>query len=121
MDYLVGHMVGDFLFQTHWMAINKKRQHLHCFIHVSLYCLSIWLFTGWPWWAVLLTFWCHFIQDRTQLVAWLMDHTGKADFRKQLAPWAEIVVDNTLHLVQLYLTAQAVAGQFLWFRPTEYC
>lgn len=114
MNLLVGHLVGDFLIQNDWMAINKKKETLPCLVHVSLYTLSIWAFTQWPWWALLITFVCHFIQDRTPVINWFFKVTGKPEFGKPpMAPWSFIVVDNSFHLLQLYLTGLLVTSQIL--------
>lgn len=45
---LVGHLVGDYLIQNDWMALNKKQSSLHCAVHCGLWTLSVILFAGWP-------------------------------------------------------------------------
>jgi hypothetical protein len=103
---LVGHLVGDFIFQDDVMARDKKRDSLVCLWHAVWYCVAIAAFTQWPVWAVALTGVCHFAQDRTQVVTWWMDFNGQQEFRTGVCgPWSVIVVDNTWHLVQLFLTA----------------
>lgn len=91
------------------MAANKKHSTLVCLLHVNTYVFMIALFTGWPWWALLITAVCHFIQDRTSIVRWHMHHMRQDQFATgALAPWSMIVVDNTLHLLQLHLTQKCV-------------
>lgn len=109
MDYLVGHLVGDFLLQNDYQAQNKKRRTGACLLHVALYSAAVWAFTLWPWWAIAITFAFHFGQDRTDVIGWFFRITGKRDFGSPpMAPWSVIVVDNTFHLVQLWLTARFV-------------
>jgi len=105
VNWLVGHLVGDYLLQNDWMALNKKKSSLHCGVHVAVYVASVWLFTGWPWWALLVTAVCHFIQDRTSIVRSYMRWMGQESFATgPCAPWSIIAVDNVMHFVQLHLT-----------------
>jgi len=105
MDWFVGHMVGDFIFQQDWMAAKKKKENIICLIHVVCYIIAIFIFTQWPWWALLITAICHFAQDRTNFISWWMGFNRQKDFRDgPLKPWSSIVVDNTFHFIQLYLT-----------------
>jgi hypothetical protein len=110
MNWFVAHMIGDFIFQNSWMADNKKQRSWPCLVHVLIYTLTIWLFTRWPWWALTITFVCHFLQDRTQFIRWWMDLVGQHKFRTGImAPWSSVVVDNTFHFMQLFVTSVLVA------------
>lgn len=109
MNYLIGHLVGDYLIQNDWMAQNKKTRTIPCLVHVALYSLSIWGFTRWPWWAIAITFGCHFTQDRTNIVRGYMTFIRQPKFMQApLAPWSFIVVDNVFHLLQLFITEYLV-------------
>lgn len=33
---LVGHLVGDYLLQNDYMALNKKKSSFHCMVHCSI-------------------------------------------------------------------------------------
>jgi hypothetical protein len=76
---LLGHLVGDYLFQNNWMALTKNRNTFRCVIHCTIYTLSVCLFTTWsPWWA-LLVFASHFPIDRFGLAErWLLLINGRA-------------------------------------------
>jgi len=109
MNYLIGHLVGDYLLQTNWQAVNKKAPGWNgwaaCLVHCSLYTLAVLLFTGW--WRVelaVLVFLSHIILDRTQLVAGLLKLLKKGP-----ELWLSVITDNTIHLVFLWLIAKYAA------------
>lgn len=102
---IVGHLVGDYLLQNDWMALHKKQSSFRCAVHCALWSTAVAALTGWwAWWPLL--FVLHFAQDRTNVVAWWMDSIGQRQFRTALAPWSLIVVDNTWHVVTLYVIAR---------------
>jgi hypothetical protein len=101
---LVGHLVGDYLAQNDWMALNKKQSSGHCAVHCAVWTACVMLFAQWPFWTWVPLFWSHFLQDRTQIVAWYMDAVGQKSFRTGIcAPWSSIVVDNVWHVVTLWI------------------
>ena len=110
MDYLIGHLVGDYLLQTEWQAAHKKSPGLAgwiaCLLHCFLWTISVLTCTGW--WTprlAILVFFSHIILDRTQLVAWYTKTVKKTqDF------WLNVVCDNVLHLLFLWLIDKYVAG-----------
>jgi hypothetical protein len=105
MDWLIGHLVGDYLLQNDWMAGNKKVKtlggELACNVHCLVWTLSVLLFTGWwEWKAAILVYLSHYILDRTGLVKWWVDLYNNTE---KSPTWIYILTDNTLHLVFLYL------------------
>lgn len=108
INALVGHLVGDYLIQNDWMALNKKSSTLHCSVHCALWSLSVLLFTQWYWAWFPILFVGHFIQDRTSIVNRYMDFIGQKQFAKNLGPWSIIVVDNTFHIVFLWCVARYI-------------
>ena len=111
MNYLIGHLVGDYLLQTEWQAANKKAAGLQgwlaCLSHCALWTLSVIVFTGW--WSVkvvLLVFISHIVLDRTYFVAWYL-----RVLRKGQEKWLQIVCDNVMHLVLLWLIDSFVVGK----------
>ncbi len=101
---LIGHLVGDYLFQNDWMAANKKKANLPCLIHCSIWTFFVVLLSQWPFWTTIPLFVTHFIQDRTQIVSWWMDFIGQKQFRTGVcAPWSIIVVDNVWHILTLWI------------------
>lgn len=103
IDAIVGHLCGDYLLQNDWMALNKKRSSLHCFVHCLVWTVCVCSFGGITGIGGLILFVTHFIQDRTSIVSWYMDTVGQKSFRTgACAPWAAIVVDNVFHIVTIW-------------------
>jgi len=98
MNYIIAHLVGDYLIQNDWMALNKKTSSLHCAIHATTYLIPF-LFLDLALWQLLAIGIQHFIQDRTNFVSWFMELKGSKSFRDNLSPWSIIVTDNALHLL----------------------
>jgi hypothetical protein len=78
---VLGHFVGDYLFQNQWMAVGKshkgKRGHVACTVHVLLYTFAIALFTGWHPLFLLVVAIPHWIIDRWSLATyWLTFKNG---------------------------------------------
>lgn len=113
---IIGHLVGDYLFQTDWMAGQKKAPGAEgfaaCLVHCVIWTTCVVLFAGWGAGAFWFLFACHFAQDRTQLVRWWMtlrwkNQTGFT--QAPLSPWSLIVVDNVWHVVQLWAAWRFIA------------
>lgn len=123
---IVGHLVGDYLIQNDWMALNKKSSSLVCALHAAIWTVCVCLFACWPlqgtWWVGTLVFLPHFIQDRFSLIVLWMRLIGQKRFMKcdefdltdmrvvpGLGPWSVIVVDNVWHIVAIWLVWRFVA------------
>lgn len=109
---LVGHLVGDYLLQTNWMAVNKRTNWLALIVHSAVYtiCITLALFIGsrdFPIAAILLVFVSHIFLDRHRFVAWWAKSIMSVDEKK--AGWLLIMVDQTFHILLL-----AVVGH-IWF------
>lgn len=112
MNWLIGHLVGDYLLQNDWMALNKKKAVLPCLVHCLLYTLAIWAFTGWGLFPLSFVFLSHFAQDHTTFITKLMNANGQRQFAAgPCAPWSIIVVDNVLHLLVLFVLERGLNGQ----------
>lgn len=100
---LVGHMVGDFLLQTRWMAEEKRRRWLPLFIHAGVYTLTLTLLSqlagGLRPHAILLIFFSHVVLDHHSFVHfWTHKVTGSVGI-----PWLTIMTDQAWHMVFLAL------------------
>jgi len=114
---IIGHLVGDYLLQNDWMALNKKQNLAICAVHATIWTLSVALFSGWffyqNWTGALIggvLYFTHLIQDHTNIVVWWMDAIGQHQFRTgPCAPWSIIVVDNVWHIVTLWAVWKFIA------------
>lgn len=105
LEALVGHLVGDFLLQNDYQALNKKQRTWPCLVHCLLWTLSVAAFS-WFWHPVWLLglFLSHFVQDRTDIIRCWMMFNGQKEFATgKLAPWSIIVVDQVWHIVTIFV------------------
>ena len=112
---IIGHLVGDYLLQNDWMALNKKRTDswigdAACTVHSFIWMASVCLFAGWfssDSWAPFVLFVTHYIQDRSNIVVWWMTKVNRQEkfLKGPCAPWSAIVVDNVWHIVTLYFVS----------------
>ena len=126
---ILGHLVGDYVLQNHWMALNKKEEWLPCIVHCLVYTGAVCLFTApelfaWKWHifvpAIVLIFLSHFVLDRTNIIDKYLDLIGGRSWGRSedidnrqysnfmtsvVASYTSIVqtgVDNTVHLILMY-------------------
>jgi hypothetical protein len=101
----IGHLVGDYIIQNDWMALNKKANAGICAVHAVLWTTAVVAFAGWwgPFvWPAL--FVAHFLQDHTNIVRRWMRLIGQEQFATgPCSPWSIIVVDNVWHILTLWL------------------
>jgi hypothetical protein len=117
-DQVLAHLVGDYILQSDYMAINKKDRIVPCLIHVLLYTVPFLFLTRSPL-ALLVIMGTHFVIDHWKFPArlvwiknWLLapakdrktweacSFTGYSPDRPVwLTVWLLIAVDNILHLV----------------------
>lgn len=103
MHWIYAHLIGDYLLQDDWMALNKKKSSWACFVHVAAYLIPFY-FTDLLFWQIALIGLQHFLQDRTQFVVWLMKIKGSEQFGSgPCSPWSVIVTDNILHILFMAL------------------
>ena len=118
LGLLVGHLLGDYVVQNDWMAKNKSLPFLPrhdkgldgdlaCTAHCLCYTLAVWVCSFWwmPWWGLVACFLVHWPIDRFRLAGpWMRNLSGQYEFATgPLSPWSIIVVDNTAHLLTLFL------------------
>lgn len=99
MHWIYAHLIGDYIVQNDWMAQGKKKSSWICSVHIITYLIPF-LFCGFEWWQIALIGAEHFLQDRTNIVVWLMKTKGSASFiGPPCGPWSVIVTDNILHIL----------------------
>lgn len=101
---IIGHLVGDYLLQNDWMALNKKARVLPCVIHCFLWATAVCLFAGWGLAAWCVLFGTHYFQDNTDVVQFWMTCINRQQkfLTGPCAPWSGIVVDNVWHIVTIW-------------------
>jgi hypothetical protein len=104
------HLLGDYIIQNDWMAINKKIPNtkglLACFIHCFTYAVPFLFILGWT--AVFWIFFTHFLIDRWKLVDWFIalkngnkqiNNFGFSEDRPIIVTlWLYIITDNIFHI-----------------------
>jgi hypothetical protein len=103
------HWIGDFLFQTFKMAMNKSKDNHQLFNHVLVYS-CVWLFIGLFFYSVtqvlvffVITFIFHFALDYGTS-RWTSSLHKKEKFYGFPAFFSVIGLDQFLHYAQLILT-----------------
>ena len=114
---LLGHLVGDWMFQNDWMARGKQR-HLftkeilvHCLVYTAVVAATLWIatlnYTASPPYITVLTiiFISHWLIDAGNLaghwVRW---------WRQSRLIFVRIMVDQTMHIVVLAALVEWVLG-----------
>ena len=86
-NQLMAHMIGDYIFQSHWMATNKTKSNIAAFLHAATYTIPFMFLTK-SLFALAVIFLTHFIIDRFRLaryVNWLKNWPWQLIRRKILA------------------------------------
>lgn len=93
------HFIGDFVFQTDQMAINKSKNNLWLLAHVLAYSSCFALF-GLKFLAI--TFVCHFVTD------WFTSRGTSYLWKRERRHWFFVLIgfDQAIHLTTLLLTFQ---------------
>lgn len=111
---IVAHFVGDYLLQNDYIAKKKVRPDGKgkalslsvCLLHCTLYTIVVgFAGLGSLHWSMLaLCFFAHLFIDHFRLARKYMSLAGQNDFATGVfSPWSIIVVDNTFHLLTLWL------------------
>ena len=99
---LAGHMVGDYLFQTRWMATQKTKLFSALAIHAAIYACAIWLVSlpagGLSPLSVLFLFLTHAVVDRRDITLWWCKYVTQSQ-----EEWLFIMTDQAMHIVVLVL------------------
>lgn len=102
---IVGHLVGDFLFQTGWMAKNKAVRWLPLLTHSAVYTLIVGLFAllggGLSFWALAVIFLGHVVLDRKTFVSFWVRRVQTASGPE--AGWLGVIADQIFHVLFLAL------------------
>lgn len=98
---LVGHLAGDFLLQTSWMAERKTKEWIPMVTHCFIYTLSVTLFAlpvgGLTVTSIAIIFLAHAIVDRRKIVGFWSKYISSSPDNN----WLKIVQDQVWHIVVL--------------------
>lgn len=103
---LFGHLIGDFLLQTRWMADNKQKRMLPLVVHSLVYTLSVygvsWLLMDEPigMLATAIVFATHVALDQGLFIRFWAKHITRSDDPKLW--WLKVIYDQIFHLFVLY-------------------
>ena len=91
------HWVGDFVFQSDWMAKNKSKSNRALLIHVAVYCIPL-MFFGWKF--ALINCALHFCVD------FLTSRVTSKLWEAKQVHWFFVVIglDQFIHTACLLLT-----------------
>ena len=116
--FLISHLVGDYMLQTEWQALNKRGglngttvQQRALFSHIATYTLAyvpalIWLWPdehGWVFVIAVAIAIPHLVQDDGRLLADYSRIVKKADIRAN--PSLSAALDQSFHMLALFITA----------------
>lgn len=111
MIQVILHLVGDFLVQTNWMAINKIKYtltgYMACLLHCVVYTLGFAITYHHQPYAVLVIFLTHFVIDKFSLAKYWMKYMKNVDINLMpiwMYVWLTIITDNILHVIINYLS-----------------
>lgn len=122
VEMMLGHLWGDYILQSNWMATRKSKDARACLVHCLIYtaCVCAFLRTLNPLIAVLI-FLSHYPIDRWGLAQKLLDLTRSRNLmaeetsdapaktiRVGFAVLVYTVADNTLHFTIMYLIYHAL-------------
>jgi len=125
ISIILGHLMGDYLFQTDAMALNKTKNTwlgwYYCFVHCAIYTMYIWLSCmcfadkNLSWFVLFLIFNSHFWIDKFSIgnfwMKWvkvgkglkaIIEDKNRDEVNLMFNVFVYCVVDNTLHLVLMF-------------------
>jgi len=104
---MIGHLIGDFYFQTDEMADKKKRSFIetarHCFYYSCAICLVLWIATGVSYKHILpavIIGLLHFIVDSIKVIIYKNDKYKKCE--SNINKTKIFVIDQIIHTLILF-------------------
>ncbi len=100
---LVGHLAGDFLLQSSWMAEKKAVEFFPLLAHCIFYTATVAIFSlpvgGITLTGMLMIFLGHLIVDNKKVVQLWAKHISRAEGNT----WLQVVQDQSWHIIVLAL------------------
>ena len=127
MNWLLAHLVGDYLLQNDWMAQKKTQNWWPACLHALTYSIFFLLIANI--FAVAVIFFTHLLIDRFRLIKYVLrlkewrwktewgyitTKEESEEYQTDIKPpwmwvWLMIIADNTLHLTINYLSIKYVS------------
>ncbi|UCD20109.1 MAG: DUF3307 domain-containing protein [candidate division WOR-3 bacterium] len=109
---LVAHLLGDWLLQTEWQAVNKKDNWHALVTHVLIYHVVLYavLAARYGFWnslvfiVVALLAVTHAILDLRRPVEWFI-RTFRLSINRHPSQWLVIVIDQSIHIILIGLAS----------------
>ena len=107
--FLITHLVADWLFQTHWEAVNKAEKFLPLFVHSSVYTLCFipaFYYFEFNWLYLLILFGTHLLLDSRKFEFWWLDRIKGVTKENTNDPtWTILLIgiDQSFHIIILGL------------------
>jgi len=106
MNQLIAHLIGDYVLQSHWMAVNKTKRWFPAIIHGICYTLPF-LFLSQNPLTIAIICGTHILIDRFALAKYIAriknwtftDNGYPVETPIWLSVWLNIILDNTLHII----------------------
>ena len=105
---LVAHMIGDYIIQNDFIAIEKTKKTVYALIHVALYAIPFYFIVGFSY-PLLLIIASHFFIDRFRLATYWIKlinwnwNSKNFGFNKEkpmwMSVWLMIIYDNIFHII----------------------
>ncbi|ELS01177.1 Protein of unknown function (DUF3307) [Xenococcus sp. PCC 7305] len=127
MIQIIFHLVGDYVFQSDWMAQNKTKSSAIAMLHAISYSLLFCFLVNWI--GLLQIIFTHYLIDRFRLARYVVftknflaprskwvnwDESSQYGYSKKvpdyIAFWLLIITDNTLHLACNYFAIYYFGG-----------
>jgi hypothetical protein len=129
---LLGHLVGDYLLQNEWMAMNKSKNNMkgtiaamvHCLLYTFAVCLFMWNFQL-IW--IIVVFLSHFPIDKFALGEKYMHYLKGKGLKDYVVRYSQnkipngydaleggfsavvyTITDNTMHLVLMFIAYKLI-------------
>src|SRR6056297_3501264 len=102
-EMLLGHLVGDYLLQNDWMALNKTKNNItgwvaaivHCLIYTLAVTVLMWEFN--IYW-IIAVFFSHFFIDKFSLAKYYLFYVKGKSF-KEIFELSDNVKINKNHII----------------------
>lgn len=106
---IIGHLIGDFLFQTSWIAKYKATKWFTLIVHVFIYTVTITVLDlltlhSLSVWGIAFIFVSHCLLDRQTFVGWWMNQIMRTSPKS--IPLLTIVIDQIFHIIALAVALQ---------------